>query len=117
MVESLFEASRRVFATSIGYVETRSALSAMTSAGRLRGSSATRARLDLERIWRDLNVVRLDDRLVELAGEAAEHSRLRAGDAIQLTSAVTLTDPELVFAVWDHELARAAREAGLAVAP
>lgn len=89
----------------------------MTRAGRLHGARATQARLELERVWRDLNVVQLEDRLVQLAGDESERSRLRAGDAIQLSSALALADSELVFVVWDAELRRAALEAGLPVAP
>lgn len=64
-----------------------------------------------------MNVVQLDDRLVDRAGDIAERLRLRAGDAIHLTSALALAEPELVFATWDQALQAAAREAGLAVAP
>ena len=102
---------------SIGYVETRSALGALARDGRLRGSRGGRARLELERIWCDLNVVQLDDHLLSLSGDAAVFSRLRAGDAIHLASAVVLADPDLVLATWDRDLGRAARDTGLAVAP
>lgn len=114
---SLFDTPNELVAASIGYVETRSALGAMTRTGRLRGPHRERARVELEEIWQDMNVVHLDDRLVGLAGDAAEGSRLRAGDAIHLTSALMVADPDLVFVTWDLELGRAAREAGLAVVP
>jgi predicted nucleic acid-binding protein len=83
----------------------------------LRGARSDQARLELERVWRDLNVVQLDDNLVRLSGDTAERLRLRAGDVIHLSSALVLADPDLVLATWDHDLGRAAREAGLAVAP
>lgn len=89
----------------------------MARARRLRGARAGRARHELEQIWRDLTIVRLDDRIVGLAGDVAEKARLRSGDAVQLASVLAIADPELVFAVWDGELRRAAIESGLAVAP
>ena len=117
LAKSLFDASGRLYAASICYVEARSALGAMSRAGRLRGRHAEHVRLELERIWSDLAIVRLDDRVVALAGDTAERARLRGGDAIHLTSALLLADPELVVATWNPDLAQAAREAGLAVAP
>lgn len=117
VVSSLLKSANHLFMASIGYVETRSALGALARDGRLRGSRGDQARLELERVWRDLNVVQLDDYLVGLSGDVTERSRLRAGDAIHLASALVVDEPELVFVTWDHELARAAREVGLAVAP
>ena len=89
----------------------------MRRARRIRGVRFRWARSELERVWRDLSLVRLDDTLVQISGDAAEQLRLRAGDAIQLASALSIREPELVFATWDAELARAALDAGLAVAP
>jgi len=109
--------AHRLFMASVGYVETRSALGALVREGRLRGTRGDRARLELERIWADLNVVQLDDRLVRMSGDTAVLSRLRAGDAIHLASALVLGDPDLVMATWDQDLGRAAREVGLAIAP
>jgi predicted nucleic acid-binding protein len=117
VVLSLLKSANRLFMASVGYVEARSALGALTRDGRLRGARSDQARLELERVWRDLNVVQLDDNLVRLSGDTAERLRLRAGDVIHLSSALVLADPDLVLATWDHDLGRAAREAGLAVAP
>jgi predicted nucleic acid-binding protein len=114
---ALLGSAHRIFMASVGYVETRSALGALMRAGRLRGPTGDRAQLELERIWTDLNVVQLDDRLVRLSGDTAVLSGLRAGDAIHLASALVLGDPDLVLTTWDRDLGRAAREAGLAVAP
>lgn len=113
----LFESASELFAASVGYVEARWALGAATRARRLRGVRSDHARVKLEEIWQEVSVIRLDDHLVSRAGDVAELLRLRAGDAIHLTSALALGDPELVLATWDRELTRAAHEVGLAVAP
>lgn len=117
VVISLMGSAHRLFVASIGYVEARSALGALARDGRLQGRRGAQARLELEQVWRDVNVVHLDDRLVDIAAETADRSQLRAGDAIHLSSALVLADPDLVLATWDHELGRAARDAGVAVAP
>jgi len=114
---SLFDSSTELFSASVGYVEARAALSKANRAGRLPNARLARSRLDLEEIWTETTVVGFGELLVERAGDVAESHRLAAGDAIHLASALTLGEPELVFAVWDKELARAARESGLAVAP
>lgn len=105
------------FASSVSYVEARSALGAAARARRIGRAPRDEARSELERIWRGVDVVQLDDRLVRSAGDMSEDRQLRAGDAIHLASALVVDEPELVLVTWDHELARAAREVGLAVAP
>lgn len=117
VAKSLFEAATEVFTASVGYVEARSALGRLARAGRVRGADRNRARAELERVWLASSVVHLDRDLVARAGDVSELQGLRAGDAIHLTSALVLDEPELVFATWDQELGRAAREAGFAVVP
>ena len=60
-------------------------------------------------------MIELDPALARSAGELAEVHGLRAGDAVQLASALLSRAP--VLATWDAELRHAALEAGLAVAP
>jgi len=114
---SLFRSASELVSTSLAYIEARSALGRMEREGRLTRSGAKRARVDLEWIWAELHAVRLDDSLVLRAADATELLRLRAGDAIHVSSALSFGAPELVFATWDGELRRAALESGLAVAP
>ena len=117
VAKSLFATATVLFTASLGYVEARSALGREARSGRLRGARYDRARAELERIWLASSVVHLDRDLVARAGDVSELQRLTAGDAIHLTSALVLGDPELTFATWDEALGRAAREVGLAVAP
>jgi hypothetical protein len=117
MARSLFETAGELVSASLGYVEARSALSRLAREGRMRGAVRDHARVALEQIWQKANIVDLDARLVGRAGDVSELLGLRASDAIHLTSALAVESPELVFATWDDELGRAARRAGLAVAP
>lgn len=114
---SLFEGASRLVSASLGYVEARSALSRLSHEGHLRGTWRDRAPAELERIWRAVDVVQLDDGIVHGAGDVADLLRLRAGNAIHLASALAVAGPELVLATWDAELREAAVDAGLAVAP
>lgn len=106
-----------ILVASIGYVEARSALARAARHGRLRGRQRQRARDQLEILWAEATALDLDLDLVQRAGEVAELAGLRAGDAIHLTTALSLEDPSLLFATWDGDLRRAAGELGLAVAP
>jgi len=74
-----------------------------------------RAREQLESLWEQIGVIELDPALAWSAGGLAELHGLRAGDAVQLASALLSSAP--VLATWDAELRRAALEVGLAVAP
>ena len=116
-VARLAETAEEIVSASMVYVEARSALARAVRDKRLWGARRRRARTELDRVWRELNAIEVDRRLIARAGDVAEQARLRAGDAIQLASALALDEPEVVFATWDVELARAALGAGLAVAP
>jgi uncharacterized protein len=111
-VRALWDGAGEVFSVELAEVEVRAAL-----ARRLRGGRLVAARRRFDRYRDDLVVIPVDTVLVEQASEAAERHRLRALDAIHLATAVTVRDRSLVVATWDGELARAARDVGLATAP
>lgn len=106
-----------IVSSSVLYVEARAALARAAREGRLRGSERVAARDELEHFWDEMIAIDLGLELIRRSGEAAELAGLRAGDAIHLATALSLDEPELLLATWDQDLARAAREAGLVVAP
>lgn len=71
----------------------------------------------LQRRWRQLHVVDLDQDLAEAAGDLAERHALRGYDAVHLAFALAAGRRETLLATWDADLATAARDAGLAVFP
>lgn len=73
------------------------------------------ARQELDVLWDEVDIVELDGPLAIHAGNLAEAHRLRSHDAVHLASALAVGASTL--ATWDVALARAATEAGLAVAP
>jgi len=100
----------------LAYPEARAALAAAVRAGRLSRDGHEDTIRQLRRRWRQLNIVDLDQELAETAGDLAQHHALRGYDAVHLASALA-GGRRVVLATWDARLARAARHAGLAVAP
>jgi predicted nucleic acid-binding protein len=101
-----------VICVTIGYVELRAAI-----ARRLAPRAQARARRLLDGRWQDVQTVTVDAELVRRAARVADTHRLRALDALHLAAAERIREPGLVFATWDAELERAARDAGFATLP
>lgn len=108
----LWNAADTVASSRLLYVEARAAFAVVRRAQRQR-----RHRDRLDELVEHVEFVEFEPRTAWLAGEVAERHRLRANDAIHLASALELADAELVLAAWDVDLRRAAREAGLRLAP
>jgi len=104
-----------LLSSRLTYVEARAAVAAARRSRRLSRAGHVRAGEQLESLWEQIGVIELDPALARSAGGLAEVHGLRAGDAVQLASALLSGAP--VLATWDAELRRAALEVGLAVAP
>ncbi len=69
-------------------------------------------------MFSELELVELTDEVARVAGRLADGFVLSGGDAVHLGSALAvLAGEDGVLLTWDHRLARAAADAGLAVAP
>lgn len=97
-------------------VEGRAALAAASRAGRLTDPGYEQALGGFGVLCDELYVVAVDSELTQRAAELSEEHSLRGYDAIHLASALVL-GPETAMVTWDRELARAAGDAGLALAP
>lgn len=113
----IWERAEQALVSRLVYPETRAALAAGARTGRISRTSFAAARDDLERLWRGVRVVELGDRVAGAAGKVSERLALHAADAVHLASALMVSDRGLTFVTWDRELARAALQAGLAIAP
>jgi predicted nucleic acid-binding protein len=111
-VVELWDASDRVFCLALGYLELRAVI-----ARRLATGNADRARCALDETWDEVEEVAVDDALIMRASIVVDTHRLRTIDALHLSAALALGDPELVLATWDDELRSAAQAVGLATAP
>ena len=67
--------------------------------------------------WAATRPVKLTAAVGQDAGHLARTHALRGADAVHLASALAISDPDLVIAVWDRHLLAGARAAGLRVAP
>lgn len=114
--ELWLRASSRV-ASGLVYPETRAALAAADRAGRIDKRSLRVAVRDLEGACLAMRLIGVDLVLARHAGEIAERYALRGSDAVHLATALSVEDPALVIATWDHDLGRAAVSAGRAVVP
>ena len=113
----LWHSAERRTTSAVAYVEVRSALAAALRDGRLGSGVVAARRVELDRRWRQVQPVALDDRLLRLAGSIADDEGLRALDAIHLATALFVADARTLFVTWDRRLAGAASRLGLAVAP
>jgi predicted nucleic acid-binding protein len=101
----------------LAYPEGRAALAAARRGGRLDKRGHAHALADFEDLVPDLALVGVDEPLARRAGELAEELELRGYDAVHLATALALGEDKVTLVTWDEDLAKAALEAGLAVAP
>lgn len=116
VAQRMWDAAGRVVATPLVYVEAHAALA---QAQRLERVSRAQLRQGLQALAvldQQLDRVELTHALMRFAGDIAERHALRAYDAVHLAGALSVNEPELVFATADRRLVAAAQEAGLATA-
>jgi predicted nucleic acid-binding protein len=110
-VRKLWAGASEIFTVELANVEVRSAITRRLDGRDLERARRRFAELRLELLW-----VQIDQVLIEDAGDLVEAHRLRALDALHLAGALALRDSSVVVATWDAALARAAEDAGLALA-
>jgi uncharacterized protein len=108
-----------VVTSRIGYVEGHAAFARARREGRLSSGSLAAVRRAFDERWASLAVVEVDSLLAEHAGRVAYRYGLRAGDAIHLASALSVTEHagEATFASWDVRLWGSAHDAGFRMEP
>jgi len=114
---TLWESADVVVAGRPAYPEARAALAAAVRARRLSVPGHDTTVSQLQRRWRQLHIVDLDQSLAEAAGDLAWRHALRGYDAVHLACALAVGRRDALLATWDADLAAAAQEAGLAVFP
>jgi predicted nucleic acid-binding protein len=115
--ERLIDTSVQLAVSRFTYVEVRSALAAARRAGRLSPFEHDRAVESFEMAWRTYAIVELDGPVGNMAGSITETFGLRAGDAVQLASALALDGDTTVIVAWDQNLRMAGQASGVAVYP
>jgi predicted nucleic acid-binding protein len=116
--QDLWDAAGLRLTSILTYAECRAAIGAAARAHRLRGDTSGQARGKLDVHWGEIGDVGVDAALIRHAGDLAETHALRGYDAVHLASATQAgLEGGIVVVTWDMDLARAARDVGLAVAP
>jgi predicted nucleic acid-binding protein len=95
------------------YVEAAAALAQAQRMARLDDRQCVRARELLDRLWAEVDVVELDERLAVAAADAAHSLGLRGYDAVHCAAAEQLADEDLVAASGGRRLLAAWSERGL----
>lgn len=116
LATQLWNAGHPTASSILAYAEGRAALASARRASRLTPTGYRQALEDFEAIHSELFVIAIDDLLARHAGRIADELGLRGYDAVHLASSLALGRDTTVI-TWDLELARAADELGLAVAP
>lgn len=103
-----------VVASRLLYVETAAALAQALRMGRLTGHSHDTALRLLQALWRQIEVVEVDQLLVSRAAAMAHELELRGYDAVHCASAEQLNDDDVVAASGDQWLLSAWAQVGVA---
>jgi predicted nucleic acid-binding protein len=115
---ALWDQADAVAANRLAYPEARAALAAARRSRRLTSLGLAQAKAGLEDLIDQLRVIEVSEPIARAVGELAERVAFRGNDAVHLASALAAAgDGLLVFVTWDADLAKAARSAGLAIAP
>jgi len=106
----------------ITYAEARAALAKKQRMGELSAGDARLSVNSLDRIWSGLKRINPDEAMVRRAGDLAERLGLRGYDSVHLAAAESMASVfgeavDFRFAVFDQQLASAAKALGLRTLP
>jgi len=118
IVDELWDRASLRVASVLAYPEALAALTAARRARRLTPARWHQATREFSFRWRELDAAAVDSRIAQLAGDLArEDAPLSGADAVHLATAMEASEEGAVLVTWDARLSKAARTAGLAVAP
>lgn len=112
----LWNEATRVASVRLLHPETRAALARAERMGRLTSRQLASAVDDLEAVIAELDVIEVSSDIAHAGGELAQRFGLRGYDAVHLAAGLAMNDDEVAFVTGDHDLAAAARAAGMATA-
>ncbi len=114
---SLWDRAEAVTSSQLIYPEARAASAAAHRAGRIDAAVLRSATRTIDELCGQLDMIGVDARLAQIAGQLAERHALRGYDAVHLASALAVEDADLVMATWDRDLASAATAEQRTVVP
>jgi predicted nucleic acid-binding protein len=113
---SLWAGADRVVSARLTYPEARAALAQAQRLGRLTTRDLRVVVRELDVRFAQIDVIEIDAHIAQRAGELAEAHGLRGYDAVHLSAADRVRDPDLVIVAGDGALLHAAHAQGIAVA-
>jgi|SRR5271165_1130758 len=117
LADELWDGCDAAISSRLAYPEVRAALAAAARDHDLDPEDHHTAEQTWNDYWAATRPVELTAAVEQHAGQLARMHALRGADAVHLASALAISDPDLVVAVWDRRLHAGARAAGLRVAP
>lgn len=114
---ALWDGCDAAVSSRLAYPEVRAALAAAHRNHDLDRDGVQQAEDAWEEFWGATRPVELTPMVERHAGQLAGEHALRGTDAVHLASALAVSDPELLVAVWDRRLHAGVLSSGLAVAP
>ena len=117
LAADLWDGADAVVTAAIAFAEVRAALAAAHRDRRLSAAQHRRAIRGWAGYWGEVRTITITPALAEPAGELAEQHAMRGYDAVHLSCALALDDPDVIVVGWDHRLQTAAAAVGLRTAP
>lgn len=114
---ALWDGCDAAVSSRLAYPEVRAALAAAHRNNDLDREGLGQAEHSWDEFWAATRPVELTQAVGRHAGELAREHSLRGADAVHLASALAMSDPSLIVAVWDRRLHDGALAARLGVAP
>jgi predicted nucleic acid-binding protein len=113
----IWNGAELVTTSAISYLEVRAALARAVRENppKLASTGYEDAKQAFEELWSQIYSVTVTDDLIDGASQVAERYELRAYDALQFATALSLAEEQLLFATTDHDLERAARTVGISL--
>jgi uncharacterized protein len=117
LATALWDGCDAALSSRLAYPEVRAALAAAARNHDLTESELADAELGWEEFWAATRPVELTATIEQHAGHLARVHALRGANAVHLASALAMSEPSLVVAVWDRRLHAGAQATGCRVAP
>ncbi|WP_138757540.1 type II toxin-antitoxin system VapC family toxin [Modestobacter altitudinis] len=110
----IWDSAATLVTTRLTYVEAAAALARAARLGRLGPPEHDASLAGLDELWRQFDLLDIDDQLVDSAARLARRHALRGFDAVHCAAAARLADPTTVAMSGDHALVTAWSAEGLA---
>lgn len=117
LAAELWDGCDAAVSSRLAYPEVRAALAAAGRNHDLDAAGQDDAEDAWEEYWSATRPVELTRGVEQSAGQLAARHALRGADAVHLASALAVSQPGLIVAVWDRRLRAGAQAAGLAISP